>query len=122
MAKNYRPYNNKSTGAYGPSKPVVKKSGCKYVPLKDGTSVIVAWMVRKKIMVSYIVSEYKKTTTITSNSGKQWINLFAKASWFGGVSTCTAFKSVATGKIYLKDLHVVMNPKTNYCGIITKRK
>jgi len=116
MSKRYNNTSNYNPKTYGSQMMPKKKSGCKEKTV-GSDKYITAWMVHRKVMVNYLVGA--KKTGVTEKNG--WITLYCKVSSVFGSSITSALKKVSTGKIYLPDLHVVMNPKTNYCGRIKKR-
>lgn len=109
--------------------PKKKRSGSKtgtYVD-KKGNSVkyVNGWNASRRYgLCKFFATPTKGTKDCTSQSGKQYRNWMVKYSigQYGAEQTTTGFYEVATGKVRVPDLGLVMNPAMNYCGKSGKPK
>ena len=101
-----------------------KHSGCKTgITRTDGSPFTQGWNYsRAHGLVSFLAVVTKKTHTVTSKTGRQWLNVMVKVQkklqkdvLFSGLM------DVQTGKVIISDQNIVMNPKApngGYCGKI----
>lgn len=108
-----------------------KHSGAKKVRSKkagfEGVEFISAWNYSKKRgMVTILISEYKKTKTVTANNGTQYRNLLAKVKYenSGVEKLMGALLNLSNHKITLPEMGMVVNvnaPNGGYCGTFKKK-
>ena len=102
-----------------------KRSGCKSgTGPKFGKPYLSGWRLRYGVMVGILAFPYEGTQT-HDGQNHQWENWVAKVTKDGvpeqGVVPC--LYDVTTGKVIIKSMGIVMNPKApngGYCGTFKK--
>lgn len=95
--------------------------------LGDGVPYVIAWNYSKRYgMVKFIAAPTKKTKRVSSHSGKEWDNWVVKVQigWHQPYLTGGLYE-VATGRVIVKDLGIVINPKApngGYCGTFVNKR
>lgn len=113
-------YNNQN---YNNNQRPKKHSGATFKNDKNGNPIVIGWNYSKTLgMRSFICSPYKGTKRVTSQSGQEWENWFVKCTVGGQVMRYSGMFNLATKKVIIKDLGMVMNPAKDYCGAFFKRK
>lgn len=86
-----------------------KKSGCKFVQVKDGPLVVSAWRVSQRQLFSLYARPYKNTKKVTSANGKEWLNYFVTI-----VNKTTMQETQTSGmfcpadkRLYIKDFNLI---------------
>lgn len=118
---NQRYYNQRQYNQNYNQKPK-KRSGCKSVVTKNGDTVIVGWNFSKRYgLISFIAGANKKTKTFQGRT-KDWQNWTIKVSPKNQQPyLLNCLYNVTDNKVIVKDLGIVLNPKTNYCGTFTRK-
>ena len=108
-------------------RPRKKKSGCKRGEHKD-KPYITGWNVQKRRgMLSFIASPYKgkksQTKRVKSSNGRYWENWIVKLNYkdMGKTALIVGMMEVATGRLIMKDIGMIANPKENYFGTMFRK-
>ena len=121
-------YNNHNTYQTG-SSGNVKKSGAKSGAYRTKDGEMVQWVSgykrsRNQPFLTIICSPYKDTNTSESKNGLKYQNWIAKIkSGYAEPYIRPCLYHMATGKVVIDDLSLVINPKApngGYCGTFIK--
>lgn len=124
MANYNNNYNNNHGGGYN-KQTYKKRSGAKSGIDKHGRPYVNGWNANGRgEMISIIAAPYSSTRRhVGEQRGNSWENWCAKVQ-IGKhkpeLHSC--LYEVSTGRVIIKDLGFVMNPKTNYTGTFTRKK
>lgn len=105
-----------------PQRQMKKRSGCRYTTGTDGAPIISAWRKNNKGMYSLYARPYKGSKTITSKSGKEWINLFVtivNKDTMQEIKT-SGLLNLQNKKLYLKEFNLICNPSAPNGGYFGK--
>ncbi len=104
-----------------------KHSGCKAGNDRNGQPFVRGWKFdRRHGLRSFLAVPYKGTSEHTSNSGRVWYNWMVKISAAGSKpEIVSGLYDPSSGKVIIRDLSFVMNPRASnggYVGSFIKRK
>lgn len=116
-------FNNSSHRSFGKSgyNAPKKHSGCRSGQDKKGRAYVSGWKYGKRSgLVSFFAAPYKGTSTHKSASGRVWQNWICKmqnkSTFEETITPCLYDQS--TGKVIIKKLGFVMNPKGGRGGYV----
>ncbi len=103
-----------------------KHSGAKIVFGKNGQKYISAWNYSGRHgLLSFFVSDYKKTRVHKSKTGKEWANVMVKVSGEKQKPyIVSGLLDMATDRVIINELGMVINPKApngGYCGTFVRK-
>lgn len=120
---NYNNYNRGGNYNNGGNDRQKKKSGCTSGLTRTNKPYVRGWKYdRTHGLRAFIAGPNAKSHVSQSQSGRDWVNWTAKVTGPNGVELYNALFDVANNKVIIKDLGIVMNPKTNYVGPYFRRK
>lgn len=126
--RNYSASGNRSNynnGGNRNSSAPKKHSGCSATVASKGTyvgsTVVTGWNYsRRHGMVTFLAAPYSKSEVRTSKTGRQWVNYMVKVQPEKAASyIVSGLLEVATKRVIIKEMGMVMNPKGGrggYCG------
>lgn len=99
-----------------------KKSGCTLRIMSDGSPILSGWKAGRTGMLSLYARPYKGTKKIVSKSGKEWLNLFVTITNRNTmqVQKTSGLFNKQNGKLYIKELNLIANPKAPRGGYFGK--
>jgi hypothetical protein len=104
-----------------------KHSGCRMRQLpKMKFPIIFGWMYKGGAIISLYATEYAKSKETKSEAGKRWVNLFVRLTnkTTMRVEKMSGLLNLDNGKLYIKDLNLIANPKApngGYFGVQIKK-
>ncbi|WP_025146178.1 hypothetical protein [Pedobacter jeongneungensis] len=120
-SNNSRSYSNNNNNSNN-NRPAKKHSGAKYkATSKNGTPVTTGWNYsRRHGLVTFLCVTTKATSVHTSKAGVEYLNVMVKISKaMSKDELVSGLMERHTGRVFVKELGIVINPKApngGYCG------
>ena len=119
---SYAPYSRVNSGFKFTNDRVKKRSGCREKLVKD-KKVIYGWNLSKGGFVSFVAVPYRSAKVSESQNGNEFLGYYVTLTnkTTKMITNCSGLLNLTTGKLVIKELGMVANPKTNYFGTFKRR-
>jgi len=128
---SYAPYSRQYSGFRGANNKPKKRSGCSSKKTervisgdkKEEILVIYGWNLSKGGFVSFVAVPYRDAKISESRNGNRFIGYYVTLTnkTTKAITNCSGLYNLTDGKLIIKELGMVANPKTNYFGTFKRR-